>query len=118
VSELRVPICPKGHEKRVVGVSRHRTCLACNRETAKRHAARKRRANPDFAGEAVFIPNLRRVRRELGITARDMAEACGFSKSYWSQLEHGKRRASRRTQRRIVETVARIRARRRRLGVS
>lgn len=38
--------------------------------------------------------NLRRLRREQGLTQKELSEACGFSRSYVNKIESGERSPS------------------------
>jgi transcriptional regulator with XRE-family HTH domain len=55
------------------------------------------------------VPNLRAVRQALGVSFKEFARFAGISESHLANLETGKRRASRKMQRRLVAAVARLR---------
>ncbi len=56
------------------------------------------------------VPNLRAVRHALGVGFKEFALFAGISESHLANLEVGKRRASRKMQRKLVAAVARLRA--------
>jgi DNA-binding transcriptional regulator YiaG len=99
------PICPKGHDKRVVGTTSGMCSLCCaaiNRE-------RMRRWRKVSGRTPTTVPNLRAVRQALGVSFKEFARFAGISESHLANLETGKRRASRKMQRRLVAAVARLR---------
>lgn len=59
------------------------------------------------------IPNLAGVRKQLGLTQRELAEELGVDKHYIYELEKGYKRASKKLQLRLVEVVAALRAEKR-----
>jgi hypothetical protein len=102
---LKQPICPKGHDKRVVGMTSGMCALcyaAINRE-------RRRRWRQATGQTPAIVPNLRAVRQALGVGFKEFARSAGISESHLANLETGKRRASRKMQRRLVAAVARLR---------
>jgi transcriptional regulator with XRE-family HTH domain len=58
------------------------------------------------------VPKLRAVRQALGVGFKEFARLAGISESHLANLEEGKRRVSRKMQRRLVSAVARLRAER------
>ncbi len=99
------PICPKGHDKRVVG----RTSGMCALCYAALNRERMRRWREATGRTSAIVPNLRTVRQALGVGFKEFARFAGISESHLANLETGKRRASRKMQRRLVAAVARLR---------
>ncbi len=102
---FKKPVCPKGHDKRVVGTTSGMCALcyaAINRERRRRWRQRTGRT-------PVVVSNLRTVRLALGVGFKEFARFAGISESHLANLETGKRRASRKMQRRLVAAVARLR---------
>jgi DNA-binding transcriptional regulator YiaG len=102
---LEKPICPKGHDKRAVGTTSG-MCALCYAALNRERMCRWREAT-DTTPAAV--PNLRAVRQALGVGFKEFARFAGISESHLANLETGKRRASRKMQRRLVAAVARLR---------
>lgn len=97
--------CPKGHDRRVVGTTSGMCALcyaAINRERMRYWRARTGRT-------PAVVPNLRAVRQALGVGFKEFARFAGISESHLANLETGKRQASRKTQRRLVAAVAKLR---------
>ncbi len=58
----------------------------------------------------VIVPILRAVRKALGVGLKEFACLAGISESHLANIETGKRRASRKMQRKLVSAVARLQA--------
>ena len=71
--------------------------------------ARKRRWRERTGRTPATVPNLQAIRRALGIGFKEFARLAGISESHLANLEAGKRRASRKMQRRLVAAVAKLR---------
>jgi hypothetical protein len=102
---FKKPICPKGHDKRVVGTTSGMCALcyaALNRE-------RRRRWRESTGRTPIPVPNLRTVRQALGVGFKEFACFAGISESHLANLETGKRRASRKMQRKLITAVAKLR---------
>jgi DNA-binding transcriptional regulator YiaG len=102
---LKNPICPKGHDKRIVG----RTSGMCALCYAAINRERRRRWREATGRTPAVVPNLRAVRQALDVGFKEFARLAGISESHLANLETGKRRASRKMQRRLVAAVARLR---------
>ena len=103
---LKNHFCPKGNDKRVVGTTSGMCALcyaAINRE-------RMRRWRKVTGRTPATVPNLRAVRHALGVGFKEFALFAGISESHLANLEAGKRRASRKMQRKLAAAVARLRA--------
>ena len=72
---------------------------------------RKRRWRKSTSRTPAVVPNLRAVRQALGVGFKEFARFAGISESHLANLETGKRRASRKMQRRLVAAVAKLRVR-------
>lgn len=105
---FRNPICPRGHDKRVVG-TQSGMCALCY---AALDRERKRRWREYTRRTPAAVPNLRAVRQAFGVGFKEFARFAGISESHLANLETGKRRASRKMQRRLVAAVVRLRTER------
>lgn len=84
----------------------------------KRHYLRNYKSGRPVGGKSGRppgdpVPNLAAVRRELGLTQRELAEMLGVNRHYIHELEKGYKRASKDLQRRLVGIAAHLRAQQR-----
>ena len=100
------PICAQGHDKRIVGVRKNGSCAECHRIHNRRWRQARTRANPESPTKAVAMPRLRVVRRSLGLSAGELAELTGYSKSHIYKIESGIYRARPKVARKIIGAIA------------
>lgn len=110
------PICPRGHEKRVVGVDPQYACLACKKERAadcqywrdyRRRRACREAMLPDgmLVSKGTALPKLREIRLRAGLTQKEMAARIGCSAGFVCRLEAGTQKAGRVMLRNILDAI-------------
>lgn len=108
--DLSNPICCHGHDKRVVGFSWDGGCAKCHRIRNNKYDHKRRLAaakeNPRSDMLAQSIPNLRAVRRELGISGKEMAELTGIHETAIYKMERGEQKARPYQLRKILPLIA------------
>lgn len=98
--------CKRGHDKRVVGVDYNGSCAECRRLRVREQRRIEQENNPHSRRRAVPVPNLRRMRRELGISMPELAKATRYHFSYLYRLEAQETRASPEALARILSVIA------------
>lgn len=94
------PICINGHDKRIVGSRVNGGCAECHR--IRNRKWRKAHAKP----KPLAIPNLRLVRKDLGLSAQQIVDETGISLSALYKIETGTNRATPENARRILSVIA------------
>ena len=101
--------CKRGHDTYKTGRYRvGRQCKACQR-ISNRQVMRKLRRTPIDAQrlDPLEIPNLRQVRKGLGLTQKQLSQISGVSKPHISSIERGAFKASSRIRDLLIAAVAR-----------
>lgn len=106
-------ICKRGHDKRVCGVRPNGQCMECNRLTQRIILQNRPGKHPNYNGNSVSIPTLKKVRLTLGLTQQQLADKCGVSRSLIVKVEHGKK-AGELSQWRILDGIQKEITRRKR----
>ncbi len=102
--------CVNGHDKRVVGVRSNGACAECHRIRNGNWWARTGgpAANPDHLDNGRRVPNLAAVRKDLGLTQKELALLSGVSLAVLQKVELGRNRARPPVLRALLGTVARL----------
>lgn len=103
-------LCKNGHDKNLRGVSAKGYCRECDRVRYLERSHEVAKSDPNSRYYSSPLTGLRPVRRELGLTQREFAKRAGLSVNFIGSLERGTQRATRKMQRRILETVVELRA--------
>ena len=104
--------CVAGHDKRVVGVRTNNACAECHRERnrgwSRARTEKNRQANRNHRANGREIPKLGPLRKELGLTQRQLSEASGVSLFVVQNIERGKCRATPPVLRALLGTISRL----------
>lgn len=101
-------LCLRGHDKNVCGITRNRGCKECDR-LRKLWKARERQAtDPRSKHYAIAMPALREMRHRHRVSQDRLARAAGLQHSFISELESGRKRATRHTASKILAAFEQI----------
>lgn len=99
--------CKHGHDTHKTGrYLQGRQCKLCQR-LSNRQVMRKLRRTPIDAQrlDPLEVPNLRQVRKKLGLTQKQLAALSGVSKPHISSIERGTFKASSRVRDLLIAAV-------------
>lgn len=105
----RLKICVRGHDRFEEGVTTSGQCRACWREDRRRRYREEAAGKVNARFNGIYLTRLKTVRKELGVTAKDVARHSGYSVSHIRAIEGGHRKATRWAQERILWAVVRLR---------
>ena len=107
VESLRVPICSHGHDKRVVGIAINNQCAVCRSVTSRDRNRKRRGWQGTDSSEAIYIKNLKTIRKELGLSVEEFCEYLQIPKGTYYGLQNQRRRAGKDIQVKVLYGVRR-----------
>ena len=102
--------CIRGHDRNVVGVSKNGWCRECDRLRQGQRYRERAQHDPRARIYSVELTSLISVRKREGFTQRQIADESGYSESFIADLEHGRRKATREVQGRILDALVTLKA--------
>lgn len=103
------PVCFRGHDKRVVGVSPSGWCVQCRIERDHLRKLKSKRNKDSYNGERALMPGLREVREALSIRQVDLAREVGVTAKTLRRIEAGETAPGVSTRRGIEDALIRKR---------
>lgn len=103
---FKKPICPMGHDKRIVGVCCDNYCRACRNERQNEKKRWRLRARGIPARNYAYLPALRYWRIEAELTQMELARLAGLSRGAIQEIENQRERSTLTTRQRIAAVLA------------